>query len=119
MVTWDDLHLEERELLEKEASLEQDTKQIQRMKESYEGHFHRATHFFDNVGYTFHKNDNHFYFESVRDEFSRESRKIMEHLEENERESEQSKRNIQGQIDDVAFEKRKCTLAKGAETDEC
>ncbi|EUJ43744.1 DUF3958 family protein [Paenilisteria rocourtiae] len=119
MVTWDDLHLEERELLEKEVSLEKGTKQIQRVKESYEGHFHRATHFLDNVGYAFHKNDNRFYFESVRDEFLRESRKIMEHLEENERELGQSKRNIQRQIDDVVFEKRKLTLTKGAETDEC
>ncbi|MBC1504086.1 DUF3958 family protein [Listeria booriae] len=118
MVTWDDLHQKERGLLEKEECLSQDTKQIRRVKESYEEHFHKAAHFMENVGYTFHKNKSHFYFESMRDAFSRESRKIMEHLEANERELESEKKKVQRQVDDVAYEKRKISLTKEAETDE-
>ncbi|MBC1561439.1 DUF3958 family protein [Listeria booriae] len=113
METWDDLHLKERRLLEKEEILELDMMQIKRVKESYEEHFCKAAYFMDSIGYAFHKNNNHFYFESARDEFSRQSKKIMEHLEETERELEQNKRNVQRQIDDVSFEKRKCTLAEG------
>ncbi|MCA5014042.1 MULTISPECIES: DUF3958 family protein [unclassified Enterococcus] len=111
------LQLEEQQLQLKEESIANEEKQVRRIKESYEQHFHEARHFLDNLCYLFHKNEQGTFYQSLMDEYSQESRKILEHLEIDEIELHDQKKRVVDQLEDIDYEKRKLLVEE--DTNEC
>ncbi|GGC90608.1 DUF3958 family protein [Enterococcus wangshanyuanii] len=101
------LQKEEKELYVIEETIEKEEKQVKRIKESYEQHFHEARYFLDNLCYLFHKNEQSTFYQSLMDEYSQESRRILEHLEIDETELHDQKKRIVDLLEDINYEKRK------------
>lgn len=106
MKHWDELDQQERRLLEKEDRLTREIKQVRQIKELYEAHFHESGHFMSELHHTFYKNDGNYFYESIRDDYLKESRKIMSDLENDEENLISAKKKVQQEIDDVAHEKK-------------
>lgn len=106
MEQWDELHQKEQGLLEKEERLNKEIKQVRKIKELYEAHFHESGDFISELHYTFYKNDGNYIYESIRDDYLKESRKIMNGLDEDEEALFSAKKKLQQQLDECEHEKK-------------
>lgn len=88
------------------------------MKEAYEEHFQEAYRFIEEAQHLFHKNENHSFYEAAMAEFSKESYKIRESLDERQQEVEKEKRGIQRKLEDIYDEKRRLSMEEQEKSDE-
>ncbi|PEI82060.1 hypothetical protein CN679_28270 [Bacillus pseudomycoides] len=109
---WEKLHQEEQKLMEQEETITNETRKIQQIKGLYNDHFRKSQRMIEELRHLFHKNDARTFYETKMSELSRESRKTMIYIDENEKELKTQYRNIQNKLDDVVSEKRKASLAE-------
>lgn len=107
MKKWDELRQKEQALLEKEDKLNQEARQVRQVKELYEDHFNEAGYFMSELHEMYAQNDDSSFYESVKDDFLQESRKIMADLDQDEQVLLKKKRAVQQQIEDIAYDKEK------------
>ncbi|KMN45618.1 DUF3958 family protein [Bacillus sp. LK2] len=109
---WEKLHQEERKLIEQEKVMTKEIRQIKQVKDMYDDHFRNSKRVMDQLRHLFHKNDERTFYETTMSEFSRESKKIMDSVDEGERELKSYYRTIENKLSDVASEKRKASMAE-------
>ncbi|MGX7420053.1 DUF3958 family protein [Carnobacterium gallinarum] len=112
MDKWETLHQKECRLRVKEEINDSEIRQIQRLTEAYESHFHEAQHLLEDLDDLFYKHDRHSFYESVKEEFYQESRDVQNYLEESNNELTSEKWELQGKLDEVAYEKRQVILTE-------
>ncbi len=114
MEQWDELHQKEQKLLEKEDRLNREIKQVRQIKDLYEAHFNESGDFMSELHHTFYKNDGNDIYESIRDDYLHESRKIINGLDEDEEALICAKKQVQQEITSVFEEKKKVALEEAS-----
>lgn len=112
MDRWGELSRKEQELIEEENDLLLEDRKLQLVKEAYDEHFYIAKRFMNELGDTFHKNDDRFKYEEMINEFLGESEKAREHLEESVQDLRKQEGSLRQVIEDVAYEKKKTLLVE-------
>ncbi len=92
MDKWEKLRVKENNLLGTEEVISEEVRKTSRIKEQYQEHFREAQQFLEECRYLFHKNDKPYFYESAMDEFSRESIRVLTHLEDSEQDMYRQKR---------------------------
>ncbi|MBC1980750.1 DUF3958 family protein [Listeria welshimeri] len=110
MKTWTEWQQEERRLMGKEDENQQKRRTVQQLQEAYEIHFRQGLQFVEKISWQFRKNDHAFLHEQMQERVFSLSRSTQEHLEVMEEVLQQEKRELEEQINEVAYEKRKAFL---------
>ncbi|EUJ33008.1 hypothetical protein MFLO_05325 [Listeria floridensis FSL S10-1187] len=110
MKTPESYQQEEQLLLRKEEENLQKRREIERLKESYETHFRQGLRFMDGLRYTFRQNDRAFIHENMQDRVFAFSHSIRDDLEETAELYQREKRQLEDQLNEIAYEKRKARL---------
>ncbi|MGR3779209.1 DUF3958 family protein [Bacillus paramycoides] len=109
---WEKLHQEEQDLIKQEEAITKETREIKQVKDMYDNHFRNSHRVMDQLRYLFHKNDERIFYETTMSEFARESKKIMNHVDEGELELKSQYRTIKNRLSNVASEKRKNSMTE-------
>ncbi|PFH73744.1 DUF3958 family protein [Bacillus nitratireducens] len=109
---WEKLHQKEQKLMEQEETMAKEIRQIKQVKDIYDDHFRNSQRVMDQLRHLFYKNDERTFYETTMSEFSRESKKIMNYVDEGERKLKARYKIVENKLSDVASEKRRASLAE-------
>lgn len=112
---WQLLDKQEKELSDKEYTLQKQQHHVKKVQEDYEMHFSEAYHLLDDLRCMFHNSDSELFFEATLDEFSVESKKALSFLEDEQQELTRERRRVQDNMDDILQEKRIAALTEDKE----
>ncbi|MBC1526615.1 DUF3958 family protein [Listeria seeligeri] len=110
MKTWTEWQQEERKLMGKEDENQQKRRAVQQLQEAYDSHLRQGLRFVEEVSWQFRKNDRAFLREQTQEQVFSLSRSTQAHFETMEETLRQEKRDLEEQLNEVAYGKRKASL---------
>lgn len=113
MKTWSEWHQEERDLLEKEDQNWQKRQNLQDLQETYAFHFQQGLRFVEEIHWRFRNHERESLHQQVLDRVSFLAKSIQNQLDETGEKLQLEKRNLEDELNIIAYEKRKASLAEG------
>lgn len=109
---WDELQLTERRLAEREYEIEQSESQIDKLKDSFEQQFREARHLLLSIKEEHAQTIFGAQCEDSIEIFNQELYRSIDNLEQEETVLKKEKRQVQDDIDDIYYEKRRLATEK-------
>lgn len=113
MKTWSEWQQEERGVLEREDTNWQKRQNLQDLQEIYAIHFQQGIRFVEEINWRFHNHEGGSIHQQVLERVSYLAQSIQNQLDETGEKLLLEKRDLENELNTIAHEKRKASLAEG------